>query len=226
MTTRARLLIGVGAVAGSIVATITPAQDQPPRPTFRTEANYIRVDVFPTRDCQPVPDLKQDEFEVLDNGVPQKIEQFERIVISGRVPQALRREPTNVAESRTMLEDPRARVFVLFLDAAHVGLASSRTIQKPLVDALDDLIGLDDLVGVMTSDMSSADVTFARKTISLQGMLERWWGDRDRLASTDPIEEQYKFCYPADSGDTSVSRELRTCPRNFHEPKKKMSFIK
>lgn len=203
-TTRARLLIGICAVAGSVVAGHA-GQDQPPRSTFRTEANYVRVDVFPTRDGQPVPDLRQDEFEVLDNGVPQKIEQFERVVIRGNVPQALRREPTSLAESRAMLEAPRARVFVLFLDTSHVGLASSRTIQKPLVDTLDNLIGVDDLVGVMTPDMSAGDVTFARKTISLQGMLERWWGDRDRLASKDLVEEQYKLCYPPAPGEPFVS---------------------
>jgi hypothetical protein len=118
---------------------------EPPRPTFRTEANYVRVDVFPTRDGQPVPDLRQDEFELLDNGVPQKIEQFERIVIRGNVPQALRREPTSVAESRAMLEDPRARVFVLFLDTPHVGLASSRTIQTKPYDRKADTIALDEI---------------------------------------------------------------------------------
>src|SRR5690242_9847653 len=37
----------------------SPAQDQP-RPTFRTEANYIRVDVYATtRDGMPVTDLRR-----------------------------------------------------------------------------------------------------------------------------------------------------------------------
>jgi len=201
MLKRVRCLIGVCAVVGLVVSVFSQAPDQQPRPTFRTEANYVRVDVFPTRDGQPVPDLRQDEFEVLDEGVPQTIQQFERIVIRGNVPQELRREPNNVAESRAMLEDARARVFVLFLDAAHVAPASSRTIRKPLVDALDDLIGPDDLVGVMTPDMSAADVTFARKTTTIQGILDRyWWGDRDRLKSEDPAEEQYTLCYPPPPG--------------------------
>src|ERR1039458_5233195 len=83
----------------------------------------------------------------------------------------------------------RARVFILFLDAYHVGAISSRVISKPLVDTLDNLIGEDDLVGVMTPDMSALDVTFARKTTTVQGMLERyWWGERDLTLPKDPVE--------------------------------------
>ena len=191
---------GVGAPDG--------AQDQTPdRPTFRTEANYVRVDVFPTRDGEPVTDLRPEEFEIYDEGVRQRIEQFEYVSVRGNVPQEARREPSTVAESREMLQDPRARVFVLFLDAPHVDPAASRTIQAPLVRMLDDLIGADDLVGVMTPEMSARDVTFARKTISIQEKLgQEWWGQRDRLASEDPVEQQYKLCYPGSSAGQFVSR--------------------
>lgn len=52
------------------------AQDQP-RPTFRTEANYIRVDVYATaRDGMPVTDLRREDFELLEDRVPQAIDQF------------------------------------------------------------------------------------------------------------------------------------------------------
>ncbi|MGH9147342.1 MAG: VWA domain-containing protein, partial [Vicinamibacterales bacterium] len=209
MTSRVRVVIGVCSLMALVVTVFGQGSDQPPRPTCRTEANYVRVDVFPTRDGQPVPDLGQDEFELFDEGVPQKIEQFERVVIRGNVPQEQRIEPNTVAESRAMLTEGRARVFVLFLDAAHVGMAASRTIRKPLVDTLDELIGPDDLVGVMRSDMSAADVTFARKTTTIQGFLERsWWGAQDRLNSADPKEEDYKVCYPPPPGGNTVVSAL------------------
>src|SRR5262249_22731065 len=57
------------------------AQPTPPQPTFRTEANYVRVDVYPTRAGEPVNDLTRDDFEVLEGGQPQSIDQFERVVI-------------------------------------------------------------------------------------------------------------------------------------------------
>ena len=63
-----------------------------------------------------------------------------------------------------MAENSRARVFVLFLDFNHVDVEGSLFIREPLVDALNRLIGPDDLIGVMTPEMSAADVTFARRT--------------------------------------------------------------
>src|SRR6185503_20467433 len=88
--------------------------------------------------------------------------------------------------------------FVLFLDVFHVGLGGSYNIRKPLVDALDRVIGPDDLVGVMTPDMSPSDIAFARKTTTIDGMLRRYWywGERDRLNPPDPKDERYLTCYP------------------------------
>src|SRR5262249_39105262 len=108
---RARIIVALLAVV-----TLVHAQDQPPRPTFRTEANYVRVDAYPTKGGAPVADLTREEFEILDSGQPQKIEQFERVVIRAAGSQESRIEPNTVAESRSMVESPRARVFVLFLD--------------------------------------------------------------------------------------------------------------
>lgn len=202
-----RLLIGtlLLALAGGVLrrapvaASLSQAaQDQPPAPVFRTEANYVRVDVYPTRNDAPVADLTQDDFEVLDNGTPQKIEQFERVVVRGPVPQAARMEPNTIRESRAMLESARARVFVVFLDTGHVEVAASYNIKKPLIDALDKVIGADDLVGIMTPKMSARDVTFARRTTSIEGMLTRYWywGDRDKMNPADPVEQEYQSCYP------------------------------
>jgi len=188
---------GVAATALAVgVLAQTPAP-QPP-PTFRTEANYVRVDIYPTKDEAPVTDLTQADFEVLEGGTPQKIEQFERVLIRGGIPQDLRREPNSVEEGRQAAQNPRARVFVLFLDINHVSVEGSHDIRRPLVEALDRLIGPDDLVAVMTPEMSARDITFARKTTTIDGFLTRYWhwGERDRLNSTDPQEEQYKICYP------------------------------
>lgn len=179
-------------------ATLAAAQDQPPRPTFRTEANYVRVDVFPTKGGAPVTDLTQADFEILEGGTAQTIDQFEHVTISGGAPQETRREPNSVAESRQAAQNPRARVFVVFLDTNHVEVEGSHRIRKPLIDALDRLIGPDDLVAVMTPEMSAAGITFARKTTTIEGFLSRhWtWGERNQLNTKDPIDDQYRMCFP------------------------------
>lgn len=192
------------------------SQDQSTRPTFRTEANYVRVDVYPTRNGAPVTDLTSADFELLEDKVPQKIDQFEHIVIRAAGPQETRREPNTVAESRQAVLDPRARVFVLFLDIGHVEMAASRAIRAPLIEALERLIGQDDLIAVMTPEMSARDVTFARRTTAIEGFLSRyWWGERDRSNFTDPTEILYASCYPglprpgqATAPDQGIAQEM------------------
>jgi VWFA-related protein len=205
-----RRLIGYGALlvtlawAAHSFARQPQAQPPPPPPVFHTEANYVRVDAYPTKGDEPIPDLTAADFEILENGVPQRIDQFERVVIRGAGPQDVRIEPNTVRESRSMAESSRARVFVLFLDFYHVEVDASRNIRDPLVRALDKLIGVDDMVGVMTPEMSPTDITFARKTTTIDGILSRYWhwGEREKINLTDPEDKEYGMCYPnVSSGD-------------------------
>ncbi len=154
--------------------------------------------MFPTHDGAPVTDLTQADFEVLESGAPQKIEQFEHVAIRSITPQDVRIEPNTVRDSLAMAQNPRARLIVLFLDTYHVEVDGSHNIRKPLVDAIDKLIGADDLVAVMTPQMSARDITFARKTTTIDGFLERYWtwGERSRTIPPDPQEQQYQMCYP------------------------------
>ncbi len=46
--------VGLGLAAAIVVVLAALAQTQPPQPTFRTEANYVRVDAYPTKDGKPI----------------------------------------------------------------------------------------------------------------------------------------------------------------------------
>jgi len=198
--------------SGSPTAQTQPAPQPPAQPTFRTEANYVRVDVYPTdKNGAPVNDLRQEDFEIVEGGAPQKIEQFERVLIQGNLPQDMRREPDSVEAGRQAAQNPRARVFVIFLDVNHVDVAGSHNIRQPLVDALNRLIGPEDVFAVMTPDMSAGAITFARKTTTIEGELSKYWtwGQRDRLLSKDQEEEQYKFCFPGNGPTLTCSDDDR-----------------
>jgi VWFA-related protein len=210
------LAVALGVLTATATAVTLIAQDQLPQPTFRAEANYVRVDVFPTRDGAPVTDLTAADFDLLEDRVPQKIEQFERVVIRAVGTGQGRPEPNTVAQSLEAIKDPRSRVFVLFLDPAHVEQGTSRQISQTLVNALNKLIGPDDYVGVMVPPMKLRDVTFARRTVAIQRLLERdWWGQRDSIIRRDRDEEDYAFCYPAsppspgvDPPDKGIAQEM------------------
>ena len=175
--------------------TISAAQDPAPAP-FRTEANYVRVDMYPTANGAPVTDLLQTEVEILEDGTLQKIEQFEHLLVSGARPQTVRPDPANIDQARQAAGEPRARVFVLFLDVMHVPRGASVAIRKPLAAALNRIIGGDDLIAVMVPGMEARTLTFTRTTTSIENLLGTWWGERDRTGLADAVEESYAACYP------------------------------
>ncbi len=176
---------------------------------FRAEANFVRVDVFPTVDGKPVRDLTQADFELLEDGVPQTIRTFEQVTVRGSGPDAFRREPTSTRESREMAESGRSRIIVIFLDTYFVDLAGSHRMQRTLVNLLNRVVGPDDLYAVMTPDMSAKDISLARRTETIEGYLSRYWfwGQKDKLFPDDPIEQDYIVCYPDKTVDGRMSRE-------------------
>jgi VWFA-related protein len=177
----------------AVFVTSGSGQEQQPRPTFRTEANLVRVDVYPTIDGRAVTDLRREDLHLFEDGARQTIEQFEQITIGGdRLEPA--REPNSLAESREMVGDPRTRVFALFLDTLHVDPDAARQIADSLVDLLRNIVGPDDLVAVMTPKMSAADLTFRRRNEALQRFLaQEWWG---KAREEDETEFLYSVCYP------------------------------
>ncbi len=183
--------------------------DQPQRqPVFRAGANFVRVDVYATRNDAAVQDMRKDEFEVLEDGVPQIVDTFEHVVIRSGGPAADRVEPRSPREGNLMAADPRSRVFVLFLDTWHVTKASDRYIEGPLLRLLDRVIGPDDLVAVMTPLMSASEITFTRRTDTIGNLLLKnpWWGERGYLIKTDPTEQLYEHCFGREGAEPLIDR--------------------
>src|SRR5688572_31847898 len=88
---------------------LTQAQQ---RPVFRGGTHFVRVDAYPTRDGKIVEGLQAEDFEVLEDGKPQKIESFDFLKFDGFTPEALRKDPRTQREGFDMAADPRYRVFV------------------------------------------------------------------------------------------------------------------
>ncbi|MCX6537866.1 MAG: VWA domain-containing protein [Acidobacteria bacterium] len=233
---RSRLAVGIAlalALAGVLGAVQAAAEDgqQPPpqtpsdqqRPTFRSEVNFVRVDVYPRADGRPVPDLRIEDFEILEDGAVQKIATFEHIVIRGGTAPGERVDPRNVRESNQMAGDPRNRLFVLFLDTYHVtdpaawhngrirnpGSATGRLppqarmgppsfVDRALSNFLQRTIGPDDLIAAMTPEMEAGELTFVRRPESIEAFLKTTWARRFSADDLDPEMESYFRCYPPD----------------------------
>ena len=194
----------IAAAALAVSSAQTPPPQKPPadqRPVFRSEANLVRVDAHVLKDGKPVTDLTATDFEILEDGVIQKIESFE-YVRADRPQSAIAVEPSSSAAGFELATDPRNRLFVLFLDMYHVTQENSLQTPTALVRMIDSLIGPTDLFGLMTPQMEIRDLILGRKMdVIRRGLLEtRRWGsmieDCNARGNLDQVEAMYSVCYP------------------------------
>ena len=92
------------------------------------------------------------------------------------------------------MNDPRKRVFVLFLDTFHISQGPSMSSRPALLNFLKRTIGPDDLIAAMTPQMSAADLSFAPRTDSLEDFLNTVYGKRDSII-LDADEQRFEHCY-------------------------------
>ena len=219
----AGLSLAVGPAAQQL-ETQQPEGQQPP--TFRRAVNLVMVDAYPTAKDRPVLDLAQEEFEILEDGVPQKVAMFERKTFRAPVPEPLRAEPRTVAESNRMAADPRSRVFVLYLDTYHLPDLFQGVNHYPARDALRtwmrSLIGEDDVVGFLTPELDAETMTFTRRTSAIDDFLRERWMREIRVDDFDPTERMYQTCYTRNEEqwvlEAMIARKReRQVLKTFHE---------
>lgn len=205
------LVLVAAAVAGSATALgEQPFDTTREQPRFRGGAHLVRVDAYVTADGRPVTDLTAEDFEVFEDGVLQQVESFELVQPRPPGPVSERREPNTVAESREMAREASARVFVIFMDIWHVQIAGSYRAGTPIATLLARVIGQDDLVGVMTPDMTGREVTLARRPETIDSIFrDHWyWGERGRFDSSDSRDDDLRLCYPDSGGTQGIADAL------------------
>jgi VWFA-related protein len=188
------------ALAASVVAAsaLVYTQNQGQPPIFRAGTLLVRVDAYPSRDGKIVPSLSADDFEILENGRPQKIENFEYIVFDKWTPEGERRDPNSERESFDLAADPRYRIFVIFLDTSEdTTVRGSHDIRVPLIDFLHQVLGPRDLFGVMTPQNSVRDLVLGQRTESIEEQLTRDWAWGDGHLG-DEGDRRLEMCRPKD----------------------------
>ena len=196
-----RLLVAaaVGAASGTVaILAAQSSQQKPPdpqRPVFRAGAYFVTVDVYPLKDGRVLDGLTLEDFQVLEDGKPQKVESFEYVRVGPAVPEN-NSDPNNQRDMLQRLADPRSRVFVLFLDSYHLKFHDAARLRTPIVRTIDDMLAPTDLFAVMTPIMDSHRLAFGRKTITVAEDIEREWPvdvvDQKQL---DVEEQRIADCY-------------------------------
>jgi VWFA-related protein len=186
-------------VLAPLLLTAVAAAQQPDttRPRFRAGTNLVTVDAYVSKDGTPVTDLRPEEVEILEDGRPQKVEDF-RLVHTSK-PLTSTTTSSDPSVSRAALTDPDARVFAIFIDTWHISAEGSHRGAAPVSGLLNDVIGAGDLVGWTTPDLPARSMPLSRRTAGIERALTEFqsWNERDQY-TTDPREREFIECYPDD----------------------------
>jgi VWFA-related protein len=178
-----------------------PEQAQPPppeqaqqTPTFRADINFVRVDVIVTdKQGNPVHDLKQEDFEVTEDGKPQTIQTFKLINVSENagVGSDPPREVRNAIEEQTEAARDDVRLFAIFLDDYHVRLENSMRAREVLAQFIENQLQPADMAGIMYPLWSIGDVMLTRNRTSIAGAIRGFVGRKYDYTPRNIFEERY-----------------------------------
>ena len=147
------------------------AQDQR-KPDFTSRVELVTTDVV-VRDNsgQFIADLKKDDFEVLEDGVPQKLVSFS-LTHGGRSYNIAAPPPAPVAEGILLpparpANDAAGRIFLIFVDDLHLDFRNTGRIRDLFKKISDELVHEGDMFGIVSTGPSSIaiDLTYDRRRL-------------------------------------------------------------
>ena len=171
-----------------------PAAPADQAPIFRTDINFVRVDVIVNdRKGNPVHDLRQEDFEVTEDGKPQSIQTFKLINVSedtgvGTDPP---REVRNAIEEQMEAARDDVRLFAIFLDDYHVRLENSMRAREPIARFVEEQLNPKDMAGIMYPLWSINDVLLSRNRKQLAGAIRQFTGRKYDYTPRNIFEERY-----------------------------------
>jgi VWFA-related protein len=181
------LRLGVAAALTASVAvlsaqTAAPAAQQPaapaapapdaPQPTFRVNIDLVTMDaIVRNPQDQFVADLTKDDFQILEDGVPQDVSSF-TLVHGGRVHNLLAPPPPPAQEGVILppsrpRNDTTGRIFLIIVDDLHLDFRNTGRIRDLFKKISRDLIHEGDMFSIVSTGPSSLaiDPTYDRKIL-------------------------------------------------------------
>ena len=182
-----------------------PAAQQPPpdtqQPTFRAGINFVRVDVIITdKNGNPVSDLQESDFDVTEDGKPQKIESFKLVKLDGGTADAVKEPPRQIrtdSDEETEAARDDVRLFAIFLDDYHVRRGASMAARGQLSKFVETQLGPSDMIGVMYPLESTVSVRMTRDHSAVMRGLQQFLGRKYEYEPKNQFEERYAY-YPTE----------------------------
>jgi VWFA-related protein len=192
-----RTFIAIALGAAALQAPVLKAQDPagPPSVTFQVEVNYVDVDVVVTDEKGNfISGLKREDFEVFEDGKPQKIDTFAYVEIPV--------EPDNafVLGDRKLSSDTQTnrvpfagRLYVIVLDDLDVSAMRTAIVKKFAKEFVDRYMGANDIAAVVhSSGRTDAAQEFTSNKVLLHAAIDKFVGRRMRSLTIERLDAYYQ----------------------------------
>jgi VWFA-related protein len=209
---RARLsvtLLLTAAATATVASQQAPTGPTPPV-TFRAEVNYVEVDASVTdQQGRLVTDLHQTDFEVLEDGRPQKIAAFSLVTLPVEPAPRLTAAAIPIESDVSTNAGVDGRIYLLVLDDLHTTVANTPRVKAFLREFIERSFGPADLAAVAyTSGRIAASQEFTSNRRLLLEAIDRFTGRRLRSEALEIAEALNRD--PRDPTDTPVNPRNRS----------------
>jgi len=190
-----RLLLALTTLATSVAALHGQGQSQPPQQppiTFRAEVNYVEVDTrVLDQQGKFVGDLKPGDFQVFEDGKPQKVTAFSLVNIPvERVERPLFASKPIEPDVRNNMQAADGRIYVIMLDDLHTAALRSQRVKLAARQFIERYVGANDLAAVVhTSGRGDAGQEFTTSQARLLRAVDRFMGRKLNSSTMNMIDD-------------------------------------
>jgi VWFA-related protein len=164
-----------------------------PQPTvsFRMEVGYVEVDALVTdRQGKVVRDLRMEDFQVFEDGRPQKLELFSVVDIPVPRPEPPSDAPRPEPDVKSNERPFAGRLYVLVLDDLHTAALRSARVKAAARRFIENHLGGEDLAAVVhASGRVDASQDFTNNRRLLLAAVDKFIGRKLRSATLNKIDE-------------------------------------
>jgi len=186
-------------------------QGPSPEVTFKTEVNYIDVDVAVSdKQGQVVSDLVKDDFQVLEDGKPQRIETFSYVdlPIESPVRQSFMNRPVYL-DVKNNAQATAGRLYVIVLDDLGTSIFRTASVKQAARLFVERYMSAHDVAAIVCTS-GRADVTqmFTDDSRLLLGAIEKFEGQKLRSGAFDAIDRSFEMAgLDLSAGASNVSSD-------------------
>ncbi len=203
------------------------------RPTFSVQIDLVTNDVI-VRDSKGnfVPDLKREDFEILEDGIKQDITSM-TVVTGGRVTNVLAPPPAPPPEGiilppQRQTNDASGRIFLFFVDDLHMEFQNTPRIRDLFKRISKNLLHDGDLWGMVSSGPSSIAIDMNYDRQRFESAVNKITGNglkpSDIIQSTSGAEGPAEVRYRAHTAFSTVTDALKELEK-VHNRRKAFVYV-